>query len=252
MSSELYHELCPPDPLAIVMGIEEKFGITIPHRDAQRILTMGQLYDYVRARVVRGQPQVCITSTIFYRLRGALMDVCGLPRERVLPAARVEDLVPLEDRARYWRALRDRLGNRHLPELRRPKWLRNRINELSMAPLALAVLSVIVLLTLFRDTPAAAVVGVLSVIACPLIGIAGMFWVAAICYDRTQHYAVEIPTTCGTVRDLVYALVSSEVTPIVSDTTRATDKEIWRTLCSIVGDELGREPASFTRDTKFT
>ncbi len=34
-----------PDPVAVVMAVEEKFNITIPDRDAEKILNMGQLYD---------------------------------------------------------------------------------------------------------------------------------------------------------------------------------------------------------------
>ena len=107
--------LVPPDLNALVMAVEEKFGLTIPDAEAEKIRTMGQLYDYVLARVARGQAQVCVTSAAFYRLRRALGEVCGVPRERVRPRARVEDLVPLPDRPRAWQELRARLDNLHLP-----------------------------------------------------------------------------------------------------------------------------------------
>ena len=44
-----------PDVLAVVMAVEEKFDIIIPDEEAEKILNMGQLYDYVFARVPRGQ-----------------------------------------------------------------------------------------------------------------------------------------------------------------------------------------------------
>jgi hypothetical protein len=38
---------------------------------------------------------------------------------------------------------------------------------------------------------------------------------------------------------------------MVSDAARASDKEIWWTLCAIVGGELDRPPDSFTRASTF-
>jgi hypothetical protein len=80
---------------------------------AGKIRTMGQLYDFVFARFARGQAQVCVTSAAFYRLRRALGEVCGVPRERVRPRARLEDLVPPQDRPRAWQQLQARLGGPH-------------------------------------------------------------------------------------------------------------------------------------------
>jgi hypothetical protein len=237
-----------PDPLAVVMAIEEKFGITVPDEEAEKIRTMGQLYDFVYARVARGQAQVCVTSAAFYRLRQALGEVCRVPRERVRPPARLEHLVPLHDRSRYWQQLQGRLSNLHLPRLRRPAWLVKRLEALSAVPLFVAALCAIVLVGVFAHTPAGPLIAVLVVPGCPLVGIMGMFLVCRAACRRTEHYAVHIPPACATVRDTVYALAA----PMVSDTARASDKEIWRTLCAIVGGEFDRPPDSFTRDSTLS
>jgi hypothetical protein len=171
-----------------------------------------------------------------------------VPRERVRPQARVEDLVPLPDRPRAWQELQARLGNLHLPPLRRPAWLARRLEAVSCVPLYLMAVGSIVLMFLLADTPAAPLAAMVTVIGTPIVGIAGMFLVCRVACRRTQQYAVHIPPTCATVRDLVYALVRGpSAAPMVSDTARANDKEIWRTLCAIVGGELDRPPDSFTR-----
>jgi hypothetical protein len=243
----------PPDPVAVVMGVEAKFGVTIPDAEAEKICTMGQLYDYVHARVARGQAQVCVTSAAFYRLRLALGEVCGVPRERVRPRARLEDLVPLPDRPRHWQELQARLSNLRLPPLRRPVWLVRWIDAASTVPLFLAVLCTIVLIALLSHTPFAPVVVMFAVLGCPVVGFVGMFLVCQAACRRTERYAVHIPPACATVRDMVYYLVSRHpVAPMVSDTARASDKEIWGTLCAIVGGEFDRPPDRFTRDSTFT
>jgi hypothetical protein len=245
--------LVGPDPVALVMAVEEKFGLVIPDAEAEKITTMGQLYHYVMARVARGQPQVCVTSAAFYRLRRALGEVCGVPRERVRLGARLEDLIPLDDRPRAWRELRARLSNLHLPPLRRPAWLVRWLEAASMVPLLLAVLCTIILGTLLRQTPAGAFVAVFGLLACPVVGIAGIVLVCRVACRRTEKYAVHIPAACATVRDMVYALVSAHpAAPMVSDTARASDKEVWGTLCAIVAADYDRPPDSFTRDSTFT
>jgi hypothetical protein len=242
--------LLPPDPVAMVMAVEEKFGLTIPDAEAEKIATMGQLYDYVFARVARGQAQVCVTSAAFYRLRRALGEVCGVPREQVRTRARLEDLVPLPDRPRLWRELQARLSNLHLPPLRRPPWLVRWLDAASMVPLFLACACLLLLIAVLHDTPVAPAIVGFGVLACPIVGFLGMFFVCQALCRRTERYAVHIPPACATVRDLVYTLVSLHpAAPMVSDTARASNKEIWGTLCAIVGGELDRPPDSFTRES---
>jgi hypothetical protein len=239
--------------MAVVIAIEEKFDLVMPDEEAMKIRTMGQLYDYVFSRVARDQAQVCVTSAAFYRLRRALMEVCGVPRERVRTQARLEDLVPLHDRWRYWQALRARLSNLHLPPLRRPPPLAKLLEVASMIPLALMVLCTLVAVGVLAHTPAAPLVLGVMLLACPVVGVVGMFLVCHVACGFTERYAVHIPAGCATVRDMVYTLVMRHpAAPMVSDTARASDREIWGTLCTIVGSEFGREPASFTRDSNFT
>jgi hypothetical protein len=238
-----------PDLVETVMNIEEKFGITLPNEEAEKIRTMGQLYDFVLARVARGQAQVCVTSAAFYRLRRALMEVCGVPRERVRTQTRLEDLVPLHDRPRYWQELQARLSNLHLPPLRRPESMVKWIEVVSHLPLAPALVGAIILAFALGQTPVAFIAG-LVVLVC---GIVGAFLVRRAGYRRTERYAVHISPACATVRDMVYTLVSRHpAAPMVSDTARASDKEIWGTLCAIIGADFNRQPSSLTRDSTFT
>jgi hypothetical protein len=239
-----------PDPVEMVMQVEEKFGLTIPDEEAEKIRTMGQLYDYVFARVARGQAQVCVTSAAFYRLRRALGEVCGVPRERVRTRARLEDLVPLPDRNRHWQELRARLSNLHLPPLRRPAWMVKRIEQVSTV--------ILFTLSLCGFVPGLLLVALgyspnlllLFVVVAGAGGLVGACLVRRAGYRRTERYAVHIPPACATVRDMVYTLVSRHpAAPMVSDTARASNKEIWGTLCAIVGGEFDRPLDSFTRES---
>jgi hypothetical protein len=239
----------PPDLAAVVMEIEEKFGLTLPDEEAERIRSMGQLYDFVHARVARGQAQVCVTSAAFYRLRRALGEVCGVPRACVRTRARLEDLLPLADRQRHWQELQARLGNLYLPPLRRPAWVVHLIHAASLVALVPPLLALEVVCAVFGPAAPAAYCAGLAVLPCSFVGM----WLLLGAGDRlTTRQAVHIPPACATVRDMVYTLVSRHpAAPMVSATARASDKEIWGTRCALVGGELDRPPERFTRDSTF-
>ncbi len=244
--------LLPPDPGTLVAAVEEQFGISIPDEVAPKICTMGQLYDFVLARVARGQTQVCVTSAAFYRLRRALGAVGHVPRKCVRPRARLEDLVPIHDRPLSWQHLRDRLGELYLPPLERPAWMDRRIEAASFVPLFLGLIGALFLPRVLADEPAARLLAVLAGLACLVGGVVGGFAVYRLACRWTEPYAVHFPRTCTSVRDLVYMLICRHpAPPLVSDTTRPSDKEIWGALCAIVGDELGVPPYRITRDSQF-
>jgi hypothetical protein len=240
--------LLPPDPVAILLGIQENFGIIVSDDEAAKISTMGQLYDFVLARVARNQSQVCVTGTPFYDLRRALRQVCGAPRERVRPVAELEQLIPFDGRRHFWQELQARFSN--LPTLRRSARLEGWISAASFVPMLVMSLLFFFALVGHIGRPHPAVF--ITFLANPIVGSIGMLVVSDYLCRRTEHYAVYIPPTCETVRDMVYTLVSANpAAPMVSDTVRATDKEIWNALCAIVGAEFDRPAASFTRESRL-
>ena len=51
------------DLVELVMEMERAFAIEIPDRDAERLRTVGEMYDYVRERVAAG-PDVELPSSL--------------------------------------------------------------------------------------------------------------------------------------------------------------------------------------------
>lgn len=236
-----------PDPVAVVSDVEEKLGVNLDSEDAAAIRTMGELYDYVHARVDRGQRQECVTGPAFYRLRRALVEVCGVPRGRVRPNTRLEDLLPLSDRRRQWEELGARLAGLNVPELCWPSWMERLFNFAFVAgSLTPFLVCIVVCVLVGISVPAAACTSFVLVPG----GIVAMFFVARVWYRRTARHAVHIPLSCVSVREMVYTLVSrGPAGPMVTDEKRVSDKEIWGVLCAIVGDEFDKPAGSFTRDS---
>jgi hypothetical protein len=72
------------DSVEIVMELEDEFGISIPDEDAEHLVTVGGIVDYLAKRVTGGVPaKVCRSHQVFGHMRRAMMQVYGVPRDRV-------------------------------------------------------------------------------------------------------------------------------------------------------------------------
>ena len=85
----------------------------------------------------------------FCQLRSALIEIADIPREQVRPGTRLEDILPVESRARLWRELQ-RKGLR-LPNLELSRWDSHR--SLVTAQVAVSLLSGLQYLAAFFTAP---------------------------------------------------------------------------------------------------
>jgi hypothetical protein len=239
-----------PDPLELVMNVEEAFDITIPDEEAEKIHNVGQLYAYVLAKLPQPPSPGCVSSATFYRLRRALQELFAISRERIRLAARTEDLIPREGRPERWRRLAEALTPGRLPELRRPQWVEPWLPPCGLLTLFTMLLTggcVVLAHALGWPGVAAFAITFLGVLLCLFVDLV----VNVAIYRFTARYALELPSGCLTIRDTVYTLVQSEPGRIVSATARAGDAEIWSVLCSIVGRCLEIPPETLTPERRF-
>ena len=71
------------DSVELVMAIEEEFGIDIPDRDAEKMTTVGEVYEWLKTRIATTDPIACLTQRVFYQLRRALIANYGLERRLI-------------------------------------------------------------------------------------------------------------------------------------------------------------------------
>jgi len=81
------------DLVELVIEVEKAFGIAILDEDAGNIITVGQLYDYVVAKLPAQETECCLTATAFYQFRSALTGQFGVDRREVRPSALVGIIV---------------------------------------------------------------------------------------------------------------------------------------------------------------
>jgi acyl carrier protein len=105
------------DTVELVLDVEDRFGITIDDDEAAKICTPGDVADYVIRYIRLDANAPCRSRTVFYRMRSVLMQTFGIPRKRIRPSTRIDDLWE-GDLRDNWKKLKTALGNRRFPWLR--------------------------------------------------------------------------------------------------------------------------------------
>lgn len=228
------------DNVELVMKVEETFDITINDLDAEKILTLGDLYRDLLARVEFGAGAACPSSAMFYQLRRALMKTFGVGRERVRPALSVEELVSRDGRRENWVRLAREIGFR-LPDLRRPPAMRA-AGTCYLLAVCLPALPVSGLAYLLKPDWAGALLAALVVVNVVMPAL----WLFV-----TQPFAVEIAPECLTVRALVGSLVAGNLPGSVPPGGPWNRAAVWEMVVAIVSEQAGVSRDVLTEDTSF-
>jgi hypothetical protein len=221
-------------PSRIIPDVEDAFGIAIADVDAERMRTVGDLYDHVITRRFRDVRGDYLSSIAFYKVRRALMSILQLPRDDVQPATRLS-AIAARRRRRLWQAIERQTGLR-LPMLRRPSRL------VTVATLAAIGLGVAIPLLLGLKP-----LGGANVVAIVAIAVFGYIF-----YLLTAAFAHELPADVVTVGDLSKAVFARNYQPILAESKGTiADAQVWDSVQRIVAKKLELTPSEVTRGTEF-
>ena len=104
------------DLLEFTLAIEESFGIYLPEADAVRLVTPGQVIDYLATRLPPAATPQCLDQLAFHQVRRAAMQVLNQPRDQFRPDILWMELLLPEHRRRQWELIGQSVGL--------PKWPR--------------------------------------------------------------------------------------------------------------------------------
>lgn len=224
------------DTVELVMAFEEKFEITIPDEDAEKIVTVRDVIDYVYARVNHADAKTCLTQRAFYRLRRALQSELSLARPAVRPATRLTSIVPVEDRRAVWERLRSAVGASAWPDLNR-----SRTTVLANAAGSIAV-GAAVWVAVAAATPDPGYAFFLSA--------AATLATATLLTRATEHLRVNFgrPETVGQLSEYLLANEMMKLQPTSEDGW--SREQVRAAVRAIVINQLNVEP-TFSDDASF-
>jgi len=82
------------DSVEILMKVEDTFGIKIPNREAEQILTVGDFHNVVWKRL-QGKPNSkCLSQGLFYKLRRAFVEKFNITPHELHPELSPENIFP--------------------------------------------------------------------------------------------------------------------------------------------------------------
>jgi acyl carrier protein len=110
------------DGVEIVMKAEEAFDIRIEDGDAEKMLTPGDLIEYVMGKIGHPDASVCLTQRAFNHLRSALIHSKGFERRHIKPDVLMGNLLSKEDGKPFLQQFLADAGVAATPELVRPAW----------------------------------------------------------------------------------------------------------------------------------
>ena len=80
------------DLLEFTLAIEESFGLYLPEADAVRLVTPGQIIDYLEGRLPPAVSPQCLDQLAFYHIRRASMKVLSSEIEE-MPMIAIASLI---------------------------------------------------------------------------------------------------------------------------------------------------------------
>ncbi|MFO0943130.1 MAG: hypothetical protein U0930_20535 [Pirellulales bacterium] len=223
------------DAVELVMEIEEAFNISIPNDRACRMLTVGDVYEYILEQTPDSsiESTACLTAASFYELRRHLRSL-DLSQTDIRPKTKLEHAFPLKFRRNHWQKL-GALMNVRFPSLSRPTWL-SLFNCL--------LVSIVVMAAFLGFTQLSLLLGIFAAVG---IGIGS----AAILWYLTQSFAVYPSPNCSTIRDLVTNLVAINFNTLVTRYSTRNPTDVWNTLQLIVAEQLGVDRSAVHPHARF-
>jgi len=211
----------------LVLEIEEAFGISLPDDEAEKIITVGDLYAAVLVATAgkTRNPNVCLSARTFYELRRHLrLHVAGGDTAvRIAPSTPLTNALPSSRRRKTWERMATDL-NLRFPRLRRP---------LSVTLLGWFV-SAAIALTCFTSIDGTLTFG-LSV----LVALLAFSLSMSIFFALTVPFATLPDVTFSTLRGLTEQLLARNGSKLADRHDAFSTRDVWTILRLILMDQLG-------------
>ena len=106
----------------LIMDVEDRFHTSFPDAELERMKTVGDLYNFIMARIRSQHSTACPSAAMFYPIRRILVDQFNVERSLVRPSTLLESLIDTEARPNFWNTIESAVATK-LPRLHRSKWL---------------------------------------------------------------------------------------------------------------------------------
>lgn len=222
------------DTVELLMDVEESFGIEIPDDDAQLIVTVGDLFEFIKSQAELAPAGTCLTAATFYDIRRAFQQ-SGI-HERFGPSTQLGLIAPDRKRRSFWTNL-SLVANLKFPNLVRPSWV-VAVNILT----AFAASLMTALIASGQEVNGT--IFAMTLIACLVF----FGWVTAI---LTKPFATRFASDFNTFRGLSECVLALNASAQQNKHGPVGPNDIWVILRGLIVNQLGVDADEVTPTANF-
>jgi hypothetical protein len=224
------------DTVDFVRDIEATLGIQLEDAVCERVCTVKNFYELLKAKLSDAKSGPCLTQVTFYQVRRALRIELGCNSGVLRPHTALETVLPVGCRRRSWQRLETALDTK-LPALTRPIAVR----------VATGLIAV-----------AAAVVG--GILSWQLDDYGHLFAVFAalaatfaawLTHRASRPLARVLPRACTTLGDLARCVRDQDFGSIAARAGVCSNRDLWEILQLKIGKHFGVDPVRVAQSTRF-
>ena len=218
------------DSVELVMSVEDAFQINISEEEASKIRTVGEFYDVVRSKLAIKDDEGwgrCLTSTAFYRVRRAMVEVLRIDRRKITPKTELSVLLPTPQRRENWGRI-TRAASLKIPKL--------------------GYNSGVILLKFAILMAVGTALGLLQYLG--IVGLTIVSFIAALVMAKfTPALLISLPaSTVGALAEQIYL---ANVKQLSEGNGGLNEREVWDALTKIIIQQLGVKPEEVTPEARF-
>jgi len=137
------------DSIEILMKVEDSFGIRIPDKEAQQIVTVGDFHNAVWRQLSGRSSDVCQSQRLFYTLRRSFAEKTGFPSLQITLETVPQVIFPARNRRQEYLAFSE-TSNLKLPALVLEKFWSSVLTTLGIAAIIGSLAASILLVNVFN------------------------------------------------------------------------------------------------------
>lgn len=104
------------DSVELIMEIEKAFAIKIPDEEAEKLITVGDVHNWVWNHIEEKNSTKCTSQVLFYKLRKYISNKNGMPLHMINPDLSLNGVLTWKDRKKEYAHFAESTGLR-LPKL---------------------------------------------------------------------------------------------------------------------------------------
>ena len=224
------------DSIELVMEIEKAFDIRIPDEEAEKILTVGDLYNSVWKHLANKHSSQCNSQILFYKLRKYFIDAFHLQKGSFKPDTALNGIFPQKDRRKQYKAMQGHF-NLQLPKLTLTDHWRIFLNSVGLISIPGGLIDAIILKKFFNHRS--------WIFLIPAAGIAITVLVSELL--NTKRLIIR-PLL---VRDFTLNMLSINYSTIIQG-AGTNRKEVETVINHIIVDKIGVDPEEIRPEKSFT